>query len=541
MLTRSIYAQVRRVPINFAGVPNELLDVDSLGQPTRSTEFTIHASMDTRTLITRMDESRRLDLVANLIFRANLVIEETDPQKRSQMKEELQTAIFKGVQECILERKSFMIFSIFNPKLVDSVSPKLRHKDLIFGLLSQPVLRLIMQNRAICVDPNEVLRFTGIVGFKNISEKFLLDMSRLTPRNIDTYFNSFRGIGSVQHDLVRAWFDVWSSGTLATPIVPGSKWTFRRFAAAVIAKQNEGLLREIFDRVDVGMRVELLALCLARDPVTGIPKFPWAVDAIHNWAAEGVGFIEGGEGVGRREEVASLILTPTIALTPDRFAVPESNIFLIDSDVKLTELKSILLDAPTFAITYPLPTVISVATHKGSYIIDLESVERVFVVYLLKQILSSKKVRKIVSSLGSFLRTTGDLVGDTIHFENVVDIRGSRVKRRRISREEKNDSLEKLFAEEGQVCTVLSSKPMPNSDFEQVEHFSGRVPTDVMSREFLGRVIATIPNTHPGIRPLGVALIQGIACDSAVILALEEEFTKRGIVPTEVLDYDPFS
>ena len=550
-------AAIRRAlaAVDTSTPANALLDSESVGQNSRETDFSLFPHIELNSLLTQLvRESRQLDLVANLVHRAIHVVETNDLEERDSRRQAFQSAVYAAVFRLVSQNESggYMPFAIFNRQIFASVAPKVHpaKQELISKLVSQPLLRIATLNRDIVPNPNRIMDQTGVDGFRSIMDLFLLDLRLLSGRNLDRLLDAMksRKRGEVHFELLRVWSLVWDESCgIDSPPVPGSKWTLHRVLSEVIKKQSKDMLIRLL--ADSGCcRDSLFAICRSRYNLTGMPKYPWASEIVEEWLIERR--LELGS-VAAADMIANESVKPVSVLedgTVQDLSVSErsdgpASTFLVNTDAKLTRAKERVLspDTRTVGISFVVDSVLSVSTDSESYVIDLKTLNPTFVKFFVKKILNGPTT-KIVYSLESLLNRLQEVLGLTegIHFENVVDLRRGRIRRR----------LEEIRADEvvpeASLPGILDNESPANSkrNREAVDHIFGRTPLSLMISEHLGVEHDRSVSFHPtawDYRPLDRELLEFAAMDSKYLVALEESFRRDGFGPTEILSFDPFS
>jgi len=537
---------------------NPLLDTESLGMNTRITNYIIAApTKKISDVIYQLahEENRTTDLVANLIHRAMEVIEEIDTEQRSVRRNKFQSQLFSVAQKLFLEQ-NFNLFAFYDKRILGEISAKIQPKklELISSLITQPLLRLAVLNRAIYIDPNKVFHVTGVDGFKKISDLFLIQFWHLKPELLDKYLNSFVTRKGPQFDIVRVWMMIASSSdsvTLTTPIVPGSKWNLKKLLQLIICKKSEPILREIFRSFLQTGKFELVSemvyMCRSSHTITGTLRYPWAVETLEKWFSNSSdlskSFIEQISEVLQVSDRPDLepIEPQTIQNSPW-----DASTFLIDSHSALMEFKLKLFSSKEIVgISFPHESIVSVTTDDCTYVIDLLAVEQRFVSSILKRLLNDQERVKIVFSLSNFLLHIQDLLGDTVHFENLIEVRGNRVRRRsgKPTREQVEQFITSVSCPGVDELTHTESESSSSS--VSCEWFSENRTMSLreLSVKWLGidhdRAVC-IRGDSWDIRPLPDEYLKTAANDSRVLVMLETRWRQKGILPVETLSFDPF-
>jgi len=536
---------------------NCVLDTESPGQIVRETVFTLFPAEGLSSLMGKLaSRDRILDIVANLVHRAVDVMEEQDSELREGKRKEFQTAIFTYfVKSMQSGDPDYRIFAIYNRVTFEQVAPKL-HADkhnLIERLIAQSILRAILLNRAIVLDPNRVLERTGVDGFRRVKDMYRLDLSFLQGKSLDRILESMRNKAKhvIHFELLDVWASVWVEGTsIDAPLARGSKWSLNRILKEIIRKRSKDMLLKLLCTVDENTRNDLIEVCVSKHGFTGMLRYPWAHDIIDEWRVETAlgddSFNVSSMLVPERVQVISA-KTQDAATNPDegsgRQICSAENSFLVDSDRKLTECKRrILGNGNHIGISFVSESVISISTENESFILDLLSVNSVFVIYLLKCILNDKSSTKLVYSLESFLNNLQNLSGkeEPIHFENLVDLRRSR-SRKSIFDKSPSESLDAVLP------GIIEKSEPSNSSSSQIEssvYYGGNQRMSEMVSEYLDvahdRGIAFQSELWL-YRPLSEELQIFAANDSHLLIRLEKHLRWRNIMPNEVLCYDPFS
>jgi hypothetical protein len=553
----SLELKTRIASIDTSSPLNPILDVESPGQPVRETDFILFPFERLDSLITRLCyEQRSHDLSANLIHRAVEVMEETNPKVREDKRKSLQTSIHASFSRGLITgtKDVYLLFGIFNEGIFNRLVPKI-HSDKSYNivrLISQPMLRVAAFNRGIVLDPNEVMAVTGPSGFRSIMEMFNFDVSALSGRNFDRLLHSMSNQRrkTIQYDAVDLWLKLWdvlgNGKRIDSPLISGSKWTMLKVFEEIIRKQSKELLVKLLSIP--GIRRDVFDLCLSRHSITGMLKHPWAFEVVDTW------LIENGRDQARLGENSSVYApvnpcpVPTNAVTgelvPSRLRDP-SAIFLIDSDIKLKRVKDEIFKHSLVGISIINTSVVSLSTEEKSYLIDLSLVNSVFVAYLLKQILNRSSMKKVVFSLEAFLNQLQDIIlknESGIHFENLIDLRRDRIRKLDTRRLKQTETMEPVksdlfhVGEDNQICYA------PNPEINQ--HFIGYKRLSDLAVNILGvsHDRGLVFKEEAWLyRPMNEEVMRFASNDSFVLIEIEKKLESQGIVPSEILSYDPFS
>jgi len=223
--------------------------------------------------------------------------------------------------------------------------------------------------------------------------------------------------------------------------------------------------------------------------------------------------------------------------------------YLVDSHLSLVEMKSQIfaLSSNFVGISFPHETIISIALNDSVFVIDLLSVEPVFVGAILKRLLNDKDRLKIVFSLSKFLLHVQSHVGATVHFENVVEVKGNRVRRHGGKSQKQEIEIFLTSANFDGVDRWENTTPAStnNTNTTTCEWFGEN--RDSSLRDLCNRWLnfdhdryLCIHGDKWDIRPIPEDYLRVSAYDSRVLLMLENEWRKRGIMPVETLSFDPF-
>jgi hypothetical protein len=318
----------------------------------------------------------------------------------------------------------------------------------------------------------------------------------------------------------------------------------------IIAKQSESILKELFQQIlrsqNVTLLNEIVLFCRSTHSITGSLKYPWAVRVIDDWMAtesrvfcqvDTIGEPTDNMSISRREE--------TVLSTPIDHPW-DARTIMIDSHETLMELKKLLnsISEKTFVgISFPAKNIVSISFDDFAYVIDLVSVEPKFVSYILKRLLNDQNCVKVVFSLSKFLVDIQQLIGDSVHFENVVEIRGTRVRKRLGSTQDVEKILTSAFCPgvEGIDQQVVESHTVT----QLCEWFTESRTSNLreLSKSWLGidhdRQLC-FEHDQWDIRPLPEDFVRVAANDSRILVMLETRWRKEGIVPVETLSFDPF-
>lgn len=544
--------------IDVSSPLDPLLDVESLGRNVRDINFTLFPLSPLNSVIDQFISGRdSLGLIANLMDRCNSILKERDPENRDRIRREFQTTLYTkfGRYFSDHDERGYMLFSIFNRLSLQEVSPKL-HRDkseLIQKLIAQPVLRLISTRGDIDIDPNLVMKYTGVDGFRSIMDRFHLDLRLLTGANFDRLMEAMRSRtngGVVHFDSLRVWFSVWEEG-LDKPPIKGSKWTIKKLLTEIERKQSKYMLIELLKNCSDSARTDVVAFLRRRFSITGMYIMPWSSSIIDEWMIEKA-------LLGDESEITQLLTRPaswipsthsnssadhsrSLTDTAIRSRIPVS---VISNDKQLIAVKKDLLSLSDniVGISFIRPNVLSVSSSSNAYIIDLDSTNRVFVTFLLKKLLGDPSITKVLYSLEAFLDKLHLCLGlDTIHFETVVDMRRGRIRRRLVDkRDDDQYQLEPTIP--GIIDTDCNQKTLAK---EQVDHIHPGQNLADLTAEFLGIVhdrsaVYDISDEQWNYRPLDNDLVMLSAHDSFLLIGLEKKFRQMGFKPTEVLCFDPF-
>ena len=517
--------QIRRKlkNIDIAAPLSPLLDSESMGRNTRELNFSLFPTSSLKVVMDKCIASQSpTDLIANLVNRCMVIIEEPDEVKREQFRKEFQTVIFAkfGAYFASKTKNGYYIFALFNRQTFSEISPKL-HKDksdLIMKLLTQPILRLAALRRGE-LDPNLVMIFAGVDGFRSIMDRFHLDLRLLNAKNIDRLLDRMRGKGVVHYEILRVWFAIWNEEegvSISQPVVAGSRWTMAKLLAEIERKRSKCMLIELLRSCSEWSRNLVVSHLRARHAITGLARLAWSSAIVDEWMVEArlATHSHSPEPIssGNDIEIPKIIED---ADSGEVETIPRIPVKLVSYDKDLAQVKKDLISAPMVGISFVRENLISISTDIHSWVIDLDSVSEPLVRFLLKRILNEEKCVKIVYSLERFL----DLLQlrlrmDLIHFENIVDMRRGRIRRR----------LE--FT-------------------EKIDHIPGHESLSSLVAEYVGDVhdrsrIYDLEDEWK-YRPLREDLVMLCAHDSHYLLKLERRFLEMGFKPVEVLTFDPFS
>ena len=557
-----------KVLVDVSSPVNPILDTESPGQIVREADYALYPFEPLGSLIRQLAlEDRGTDLIANLVHRAVDVIEQGDSVKRSSKRESLQSAIYSQCFGLFADGK-YAIFQMYNRQVFSKVAPKVHASKLsdIKRLISQPLLRAIAFNRNLLVDPNQVMAAAGVDGFRTIMDMYSLDLRSLTGKNLDQLLNAMRSRRNqaAHFDLLRVWLSVWDESLgMKTPAVRGSKWSMETVLLEVIRKQSKHMLIRLMAEVGGTTRDELARVCRSRHSITGMLKHPWAHDVIDEWmieqrlglatdatVASPIARIQGNSSVQivpEKDPGISLLGTASLPTGSRKRPVHVSEAFLISKDSDLTLVKDAIFglcdDADSYVgLSFVTSSVLSISTPTASYVVDMTAVNSMFVSFLVRKILNAKNLIKIVYSLESFLTQVQTVLGvPNVHFENIVDLRRSRL-RRTVTVAHHDEALDGAILPGviDPVSSYTSSGPL----VEKVEHFPGNSRLGAMVEDVLGcrhdRDIAFDESAWL-IRPLSEELCLFAANDSHYLVQIELELrNNRNLLPSEVLTFDPF-
>ena len=540
--------------LDITSPPNPLLDTESLGRNVRETDFTLFPASSLKTVVEELVRNgKTLDLMGNLIQRAVDVLEQPDEAERTIMRKEFQSIIFSKWAIFFAKKTGYCIFSLFNRKTIEQVAPKI-HRDkweLIVKLISQPILR-ILNLKGANLDPNSVMEYTGVDGFRSIMDRFYLDLRLLSGRNFDRLVDRMRSrhkVGSPVHfEVICVWFLVWSPTEhgLRLPPLKGSKWTLEKLLIEIDRKQSKHMLIELLGKCqDEVLRQEICGFLRMRHGFTGLPRYPWSCSVVDEW------MVQLSQEEPQSIESNQMDIVPVIQngrhddLQDGIRQLVEVRV--IDTDKELTRIKNEIfsIQSQLIGLSFVTDNCISISTDQQSYVIDLEAVDVSFIKYLLKRILSDSDSIKVVYSLEALLNRI-QLVwrwDQGIHFENIVDLRRGRIKR----------SLGLKDSAESSACEIVLPRELSTDDasceqleniYEKTQHIYGGVPLSDLVQEHLGfnhnrRLVYENPELW-SVRPLEKRLIMTAAHDSFYLVLLEKHFQKNGFKPIELLTHDPF-
>jgi len=549
--------------LDVSSPENPLLDTESLGMNTRKTRYTIY-STGADFFELAITEGREIDLIANLIHGAMEVIELDDPIERGARRAEFQSLIFTTAQRLFLEN-NFSLFSFYNRKIISKISEKIQPKkfELISSLITQPILRVAVENRAIRIDANAVLSIIGVDGFRKNFDLYKIEIWNLNGKNLDSLFDySYKGDVKgrrIHFDIVRVFHLVWDNTEgelrkISTPIIAGSKWTLKRLLTQTINKKSEVMLEEVFRRFP-DMVPEMFAFCHSRHSITGMAKYPWAIDVIDCWRRRNDGGPHMVSGIPQLRASRDMSSHPnclsSITGTPQpRILSRLSKTYLIDSAVKLTELKRKIKNAdhPLIGISIPHSSMLSMACGDETFLIDNRMIEEKILSFFLKKILSQDDLKKAVFSLNTFLNDAQELTGEAeIEFCNVVEIRGVWRKRSmkvNVLGEERIEDLVNSVS-----CPGVDGLEIPKSinftkTTEHVEYMDNRGEN---LRELCMHFMEIdhdrklcFSNHGWDIRPMTDEYLTVASNDSYLLVQLVEKWSRLGFTPVEELSFDPF-
>ena len=540
--------------VDISSPVNMMLDVESPGRDVRETSFSLYPKESLERLIVQFNEENRgPDLVANLVHRAMEILEESDSQQREESRRKFQSEIYAVHAKMFREMQGcgFGIFEMYNRQRFAEIAPKLKGAklELVRKLITQPLLRIVSLNRDITLDPNQVMKKSGVDGFRAIMDLFNIDLRLLNAHNLNRLLSALP-----PDQLVEVWFQVWDESIgVGKPVKKGSQWTMEKVLLEIIRKQSRDVFFKLFLQVGGTNSVkELIAVCRKRHTVTGTPKHPWANDLIDSLILQreidSSVFLEPSFSGGHDQSLVSLARgdEPIIETPSDKQTlISQEHIFLINSDAQLTRVKECLKDRHMVSLSFPANNVLAIAANENAFVIDLTAVKIAFVKYLVTSLLNDTSRRKVVYSLESFLdRMQSDLKFSEgiVHFENLIDLRKGRIRR----------SLTHVVAEpeleEDHNIMISQSVELPVCEkkskvAEKTEHFYQKTPLPLMAEEMLGyhhnRSLVFQPNVWL-YRPLPVDVIEFAAHDAHVLLRLEKAFRAQNMMPVEILNYDPF-
>ena len=553
-----ILAKKRLDTIDISSPLNPLLDVESFGRNVRDVNFTLFPLSPLNSVVDQfISGGDPVGLIANFVDRCTSILEERDPENRERMRRDFQTTLYTKFGRYFSEsdERGYMLFSIFNRLRFQEVSPKLHREksELIQKLISQPVLRLISTRGDILINPNLVMKYAGVDGFRSIMDRFYLDLRLLNGANFDRLMEAMRSRakgGVVHFEIIRVWFSVWEAN-IDKPPIKGSKWTMKKLLTEVERKQSKHMLIELLRNCSDPARNEVVAFLRRRFSITGMYIMPWSSSVIDDWMLEKALLGEDGQLTQLLAKPPTLISSSpssspvgqpkSLAETSVRSRVP---VTVISHDKQLSLVKKDLmsLSDDIVGISFIRPNVLSVSSSLNAYIIDLESTNRVFVTFLVKKLLGDPNITKVVYSLEAFLdRLQLHLGMETVHFESVVDMRRGRIRRRLV-----NKRSEDQYELEPSIPGILTTDASPESlAKEQVDHINPGQSLSDLTEEYLGiahdrSAVYDLSDEQWNYRPLDNELVMLSAHDSFLLIGLEKKFRQMGFKPTEVLCFDPF-
>jgi hypothetical protein len=545
--------------LDISSPPNPLLDMESMGRNVRETEFTLFPATPLGVVLDDLVKHKDgVNLLANLLQRSVDVIEESDENIRHLKRKEIQSVIFSKWAKYFLtgSNDGYIIFSLFNRAELEKVAPKIHpdKRELLVKMITQPLLRIINLKRDIVLNPNEVMRYSGVDGFRSIMDLFHLNLRLLSGLNLDKLFDKMksRKIGSPVHfEILRVWFMVWDrEHGMDKPVARGSKWSLKKLVTEIDRKQSKAMLIELLAKCEI--RNEIVAYLRQRHQFTGLARFPWSFSIVDEWMVERN--IIGDSETGQPDYIESftslnrpaITRAPSVNTSQEIEVQSRVGITMVDKDKELSKIKKEIVDGSHefIGISFVTDNVLSISTENRAYVIDLEFVQSSFVKYLVKRILNDPGI-KIVYSLEAFLNRLQNVWRweDTgIHFSNIIDLRRGRTKRSQESKSEIEEINEVILPSE--LNSEIMSNNISKSIYERTQHIYGGVSLNDLVSHWLGYhhsrdAVYQNPELW-NIRPLDKELIMMAAHDSYYLILLEKHFRQIGFGPTEVLTYDPF-
>ena len=543
--------------VDMSSPPNIFLDVESPGRSVRETDFSLYPFEPLNKLIIKFnEESRGSDLIANLVHRAMSIYEASDLSRREELRRSFQSDIYAVHVKMFAEQKGYGIFEIYNRQRFGQIAPKVKPEkmEILIKLITQPILRIVAFNRSqITIDPNEVMQRTGVDGFRSIMDLFHLDLRLLTARNLDRLLSSMRSGHKRSHpvhfDLLRVWFQVWDESYGVRKSV-GENWSLERVLIEIIRKQSRDMLLQFFVQAGENVRNDLVKICRSRHAITGTPKYPWANDAIDSWLIEMDIALKkiSDSSLKEMEQISDSdsdcdsknIFSDAVSGVSNEKKTGDDCMYLVSEDAHVTRVKQELKNTDLVGLSFPVDTVLSIATTTAAYVIDLSAVNVKFVAYLVKSILNDSSKKKVVYSLESFLDCMQSSleVKKGVHFENLIDLRRGRIRRSLANRESINEDVFEA------IPGLLEPPPGPNKNslYEKIDFFFCKDSLSHIVQQVLGyshdRSVVSRCWLY---RPLPSELVRFAASDASVLVELELSFRNQRMIPCEILSFDPFT
>ena len=398
-------------------------------------------------------------IVANIMFRAQEVLNERDSNSREAMLKRYQSEIFTALNTLIgdgvsgvessqylafdqhdlqptlnypASSKNYRMFSIFSTTVIKRVSPKIRSRQLKFlrHFVFQPVLRFAFSRQRNPLEINELIAAMGGRTFARFRHNLFLDWSIISGPSADRVlmelleeerlFDAVRFAGEVNFIARQPGKVFGASSTvpaLMTPILPDMTVKWFDFLEKIENRKSVEILTLFFAVAPVSVRDAAVQWSIERSKVTGLLKRPWASfrglgDGRFNLRGSPISKSAlsrtqaGDPGLSRwsdHKDTHESAIVLTVPLSSDR-------IYLVDSAEKLSELFGILQTSSTVGISFQksldndLVDALTLATTNRAYIIDMAVIKtEVFgflasVLYLVDWLMKSSAVVKLCYS-----------------------------------------------------------------------------------------------------------------------------------------------
>ena len=310
------------------------------------------------------------DIVANILFRASQIFEETDDLSRRSLLVKYQSEIFLALNDLYREGspETYQIFSIFNTSKLRLVSPALRPKRHAFlnDFVFQPILRFIFARPENKLDANLVLAAMGPRAFLKMRDAFFLEIFLLNAHSVEICMRGLHGEKGIFHDAVRFAFSFFPENFNA-PLVPGSLWSLEKIFSEICDRQSPEMLRNFFQFSSPTIRAQALEFSSRRNQFTGLLEQPWAHTLIETISD------------------VTLLPNPEPAVHASQpveyehsFILGAEKIYLVDSPESVVWLFREIQNENVISLNYKcsadsgsLPEFFSLATKSAAFIIDL--------------------------------------------------------------------------------------------------------------------------------------------------------------------------
>jgi len=480
------------------------------------------------------------DVIANLLFRATQVFEETDLSVRQARLKQYQSEIFVAMNDAYCEghKSCYTIFSVFNSGKVKSVSPALRplRHSFFTKFAFQPILRFIFARPENRLNPNLVLQAMGPRAFLQMRDALFLEIAELNAKSMEICFQFLQGEKGIFHDSVRFAFSFFPENVHA-PLVPGSRWNLFLIFEKICDRKSPEMLRHFYGFARPDIRREIREIAAGRNEVTGLLNLPWAHYLLADLPDLPVSEIS-LPFPGQREEISDI---------RENGALDPSKIFLVDSPEKVAaifreiqEEKLISLNFQVSEDSGNVPEFFSIATPNAAYVVDLAPLRtsRKFsfeasVTFLLDFILKTSEIKKITNNAPALLQAISNFLksGD-FEFENIEDLRKPRI--RRIKKFRAIDEAIEIDTSMGKARSFeeiveIGKKKFPDQirETEEIEMLHGYQSLKSLTRRFLGFTISTNFQDLAA-RPLRPAAVAAAGQEAHAMLLLSVFFEKNG-------------